>query len=270
MVDIEAPSEIKNTVLEMLSVGAGLLLPHLRERMELLHSLLPSIANLTPGQKMLMDIILNSLEDHSHVAALLSYSTVPERLDIIDLHLTELLMETLLKNMNSHTEECLNNISVGYKSGNLNTTNFENSQIQHLSRLLSSLQNHLLAYCSLTNPEVPTFQSSIQLLESHLLCLFPLAAKTFKKTVEIIEANPSTLEVLYNVMLNSLAGAMLLKLLTSLLLLPITYFQPLLFNLLEMLNPLDKLISLLPEDVQSERNISGNIILFYKKRYINL
>lgn len=246
----------------MLSVGAGLLLPQLRERMELLHSLLPTIANLTPGQKMLMDIILNSLEDHSHIAALLSYSTVPEKLDIIDLHLTESLMGTLLENLNLYTEDCLNNISKYYTSGSLSNKNFENQQIQHLSRLLSSLQNHLLAYCSLTNPDVPAFQSSIQLLEHHLLCLFPLAAKTFKRAAEIIEDNPVTLEVLYNIMLDSLAGAMLLKLLTSLLLLPITYFQPLLFSLLDMLNPLDKLISLLPEDVQTERNISGKNILF--------
>lgn len=257
------PDDIKHTVLEMLSVGAGLLLPQLRERMELLHSLLPTITTLTAGQKMLMDIILNSLEDHCHIAALLSYSTVPEKLDIVDLHLTESLMGTLLENLNLYTEECLDNISKCYSTGGLNfTKNFGNPQIQHLSRLLSSLQNHLLAYCSLTSPKVPTFQSSILLLENHLLCLFPLAAKTFKKAADIVETNPAALEVLYNVMLESLAGAMLLKLLTSLLLLPITFFQSLLFRLLEMLTPLDKLNSLLPEDVQCERNVSGKFILF--------
>lgn len=102
LVDVETPMEIKLTVLDMLNIGAGLLLPQLRERMELLHSLLPE-AKLTCGQKMLLDIILNSLEDHSHVAALLSYSAVPESLNIKDIHLTELLMTTLLQNLNFYT-----------------------------------------------------------------------------------------------------------------------------------------------------------------------
>lgn len=105
--DIDTPQTIKATVLDILSIGAGLLLPQLRERMELLHSLLPEGANLTYGQKMLLDIILNSLEDHSHVAALLSYSIVPENLDLKDLHLTELLMATLLQNLNFYTVSIL-------------------------------------------------------------------------------------------------------------------------------------------------------------------
>lgn len=243
LIDIDTPQDIKDTVLEMVSVGAGLLLPQLKERMELLHSLLPAVANLTVGQKMLLDIILNSLEDHSHVAALLGYNTIPEKLDLMDINLTESLMTTLLENLNLHTNECLESIAKGDGP-------FENLQIKHLSTLLSNLQNHLLAYCSLSNTTLPIYTSSITLLEQHLLILFPLATETFKKAGDIMEKSLESTEALCNVILESLAGAMLLKILNSLLLLP-NYFQTLLFSLLEMLTPLDRLNSLFPDDLIS-------------------
>lgn len=241
LIDVPTPADVKSIVLEMLSVGAGLLLPQLRERMELLHSLLADVSNLTSGQKMLLDIILNSLEDHSHIAALLNYNPASEKLDVIDLHLTELLMSTLLENMNRHTNDCLS-------SGK----NLKNPQVCHLGRLLSALQNHLLAYCSLTSTDMPQLQSSIQLLEQHLLCLFPLASKTFGKAFEVLQSHPDRLPVLHTVILESLAGTMLLKVLNALLLLPISYFQSLLFTLLDLLTPLDKFNSLLPDDARQE------------------
>lgn len=75
----------------------------------------------------------------------------------------------------------------------------------------------------------------------------------------MIQAYPKSLELLYNIMLDSLGGAMLLKILNALLLLPITYFQPMLFSLLKMLASLDQLNSLLPEEVHNDadNSISG-------------
>ncbi|KAJ8891492.1 hypothetical protein PR048_004020 [Dryococelus australis] len=56
--------------------------------------------------KMLVSIILTSLEDHGHVSALLGYSScqdVGSRLCGQDLRLTEVLMNTLLQNLSHHT-----------------------------------------------------------------------------------------------------------------------------------------------------------------------
>ncbi|KAI4830772.1 hypothetical protein KUCAC02_002385 [Chaenocephalus aceratus] len=79
LMDSSVPDEIQEAVIETLSVGATMLLPPLRERMELLHSLLPQgpdrWESLSKGQRMQLDIILTSLQDHTHVASLLGYSS---------------------------------------------------------------------------------------------------------------------------------------------------------------------------------------------------
>lgn len=162
-------------------------------------------------------------------------------------------------------DECFSNVSKHFSSGLSISQNFNNPQVQHLSRLLSSLQNHLLAYCSLTTSEIPSLQSSVKLLEKHLLCLFSLAGNTFSTAASVIETYPKSLELLYNIMLDSLAGAMLLKILNALLLLPISYYQPLLFSLLKMMSSLDRLNSLLPEEVHNEadNSVSGKFILWF-------
>lgn len=50
---------------------------------------------------MLLGIILNSLEDPIHIAALLGYSSIPEKIE--DLQLTGTLMHTLLKSFSKNT-----------------------------------------------------------------------------------------------------------------------------------------------------------------------
>lgn len=126
-----------------------MLLPPLRERMELLHSLLPQgpdrWESLSKGQvraftcekqtklifislwyssvyvflsqRMQLDIILTSLQDHTHVASLLGYSTPPDASEPPaqpsdsthvpgthpDTHLAEILMKTLLRNLGFYT-----------------------------------------------------------------------------------------------------------------------------------------------------------------------
>lgn len=50
LVDIPTPSSVKTVVSETLAVGAPMLLPPLKERMELLHSLLPQGPDLSNGQ----------------------------------------------------------------------------------------------------------------------------------------------------------------------------------------------------------------------------
>ncbi|PNF15872.1 hypothetical protein B7P43_G07996 [Cryptotermes secundus] len=232
-----------------------MLLPPLRERMELLHSLLPQGPDLSNGQKMLLGIILTSLEDHSHVSSLLgySYSAVSEdRLGSQDLHLAEALMKTLLRNLSFHTEECLNELEKNLDKGQAELADSTN-QVTHLHDLLSSLQTHLLAYCSINTYDSPLLALSITLLQNHLSILLPLACDILKKAAHIVQNFPNCLNQLYGILHQSLSGAMLSKVLHSLLLLPVTCVQPLLFHLLGILAPLDCLNRLLPEGVHCEQ-----------------
>ncbi|XP_070409981.1 probable E3 ubiquitin-protein ligase HERC1 [Nothobranchius furzeri] len=128
LMDASVPDEIQEAVIETLSVGATMLLPPLRERMELLHSLLPQgpdrWESLSKGQRMQLDIILTSLQDHTHVASLLGYSSPTDGPEVPssvltftaypdpaygatagppDTHLAEILMKTLLRNLGFYT-----------------------------------------------------------------------------------------------------------------------------------------------------------------------
>jgi len=101
LLDIPTPEAVSKIVNETLSLGAPLLLPPLRQRMMLLQALLPQSSTISKGQKMLLAIILRSLEDHSHVASLLGFGSDP---DVGGSHdLAQVLMETLLVNLDSYS-----------------------------------------------------------------------------------------------------------------------------------------------------------------------
>ncbi|TRY89487.1 hypothetical protein DNTS_016060 [Danionella cerebrum] len=234
-----------SAVIETLSVGATMLLPPLRERMELLHSLLPQgpdrWESLSKGQRMQLDIILTSLQDHTHVASLLGYSCPPDASEPLaqpadstlmpgthsdthpDTHLAEILMKTLLRNLGFYTVSTLpynlhqhvyalttQDQAFGELEKNSDkllqgTSSSDSSQPAHLHELLCSLQKQLLAYC-------------------HINCV------TEQRDVIYMSA----------------AGSMLCQIVTSLLLLPVWVARPLLSFLLDLLPPLDHLNRLLP------------------------
>lgn len=126
-----------------------------------------------------------------------------------------------------------------------------NSRIPHLQNLLSSLQNHLLAEYSLSQKTCGQ-QEEDSILVKHLRCLFPLATSIFNKINGILEKYPFSLEFLFNILLDSLAGAMLLKIFNSLLLMPASFTRITLVYLLDMLEPLTTLNKYLPSFVQDE------------------
>lgn len=104
-------------------------------------------------------------------------------------------------------------------------------------------------------------KSSLDLLNSHLQCLLPIASEIFSKAANMLEKYPSSLELLYNVLLDSLAGAMLLKVLNSLLLLPGICMKNMLLHFLTVLTPLDRLNRMMPSEIQTDNDyhLSGNI-----------
>ncbi|GCB70606.1 hypothetical protein scyTo_0005723 [Scyliorhinus torazame] len=271
LMDSSVPDEIQEAVIETLSVGATMLLPPLRERMELLHSLLPQgpdrWESLTKGQRMQLDIILTSLQDHTHVASLLGYSSPPDveasttgpnyssfpdssfssQSSHPDTHLAEILMKTLLRNLGFYTDQAFGELEKNSDKELLGTSSAENSQPAHLHELLCSLQKQLLAYCH-TN-SVSESSSSVALLHKHLQLLLPHAAEIYSRSATLLKEsswNGSVRDKLQGVLYGSAAGSMLCQIINSLLLLPVSVARPLLSQLLDLLPPLDRLNRLLP------------------------
>lgn len=269
LMDASVPDEIQEAVIETLSVGATMLLPPLRERMELLHSLLPQgpdrWESLSKGQRMQLDIILTSLQDHTHVASLLGYSCPPDASEPPalpsdsthvpgthsdthpDTHLAEILMKTLLRNLGFYTDQAFGELEKNSDKILQGTSSSDSSQPAHLHELLCSLQKQLLAYCHINC--VTEGSSSVALLHKHLQLLLPHATDIYNRSATLLRessGNGSVREKLRDVIYMSAAGSMLCQIVTSLLLLPVWVARPLLSYLLDLLPPLDSLNRLLP------------------------
>ncbi|KAL7980305.1 hypothetical protein Chor_014634 [Crotalus horridus] len=278
LMDSSVPDEIQEVVIETLSVGATMLLPPLRERMELLHSLLPQgpdrWESLSKGQRMQLDIILTSLQDHTHVASLLGYSSPSDATDISslcitygnlsdaaygaqshhpDTHLAEILMKTLLRNLGFYTDQAFGELEKNSDKFLLGTSSSENSQPAHLHELLCSLQKQLLAFCHINS--IGENSSSVALLHKHLQLLLPHATEIYSRSATLLKEsswNGSVGEKLRDVIYVSAAGSMLCQIVNSLLLLPVSVARSLLSYLLDLLPPLDCLNRLLPAAVLLE------------------
>ncbi|XP_030044055.1 putative E3 ubiquitin-protein ligase HERC1 [Microcaecilia unicolor] len=272
LMDSSVPDEIQEVVIETLSVGATMLLPPLRERMELLHSLLPQgpdrWESLSKGQRMQLDIILTSLQDHTHVASLLGYSSPADAIEAStlclgygspsdqpyssqgshpDTHLAEILMKTLLRNLGFYTDQAFGELEKNSDKFLFGTSSSENSQPAHLHELLCSLQKQLLAYCHINI--VNENSSSVPLLHKHLQLLLPHATDIFSRSATLLKEssrNGSIGEKLRDVVYVSAAGSMLCQIVNSLLLLPVSVARPLLSYMLDLIPPLDCLNRLLP------------------------
>ncbi|XP_007895403.2 probable E3 ubiquitin-protein ligase HERC1 [Callorhinchus milii] len=268
LIDSDVPDSIEKAVNETLSVGASLLLPPLRERTELLHCLLPQgperWESLSKGQRMQLDIILTSLQDQSHIASLLGYSSPGDLTEglsqgycsdqcslnsgnIDHFHLAEILLKTLLKNIGFYTERAFGELEKNSDKQQNNTTQTETGPPSHVRQLLSAMHKHLLAHCY-TNSATED-QLSIALLHKHLHLLLLYAADTYRRSAVLLKESfldKSVTEKLHGILFNSAAGSILCQVIYSLLLLPVNMVRPLLGNLLDLLQPLDRLNRLLP------------------------
>ncbi|KAM6984699.1 putative E3 ubiquitin-protein ligase HERC1 [Aplochiton taeniatus] len=279
LIDSNVPESIQQAVMNTLSIGASLLLPPLRERTELLHSLLPqgpeSWESLSKGQRLQLDMVLNSLQEQSHVASLLGYSapgelgasgpplahtpsdrpsstsSLPEAYD--NLHLAEVLLKTLLLSIGFYTERAFGELEKNSDKKQSSQTPRQTDPPSHFHHLLSALHKHLLAHCYIyTNTED---DSSVTLLHKHLCLLLPYAAETFRRsTILLEESNLDThvITKLHLVLYSSVAGSLLCQVMYSLLLLPLGVVRPLLSHLLALLEHLNHFNSLLPDTARLE------------------
>ncbi|XP_069137757.1 probable E3 ubiquitin-protein ligase HERC1 isoform X1 [Argopecten irradians] len=258
LIDTNMPATIHGIVTETLSVGAPLLLPPLRERMELLHSLLPQgqdrWESLSQGQQMQLSIILTSLQDNGHIASLLGFTSdmgmvaSPREFGMSDLQLAAILMKTILRNLAHETEQSLNEYEKNLDKpmeGNIH----QPLAPPHLHILLSSLHKHLLAFCYSKANNDQVIAPAISLLHQHMFLMLPVAENILEKACSVLTNTTNSLQLVNSVaevVYQSPAGAMLYHMLHSLLLLPIDRVHPLLHDLMSVLPVLDRLCKMLP------------------------
>ncbi|XP_053504408.1 probable E3 ubiquitin-protein ligase HERC1 isoform X7 [Ictalurus furcatus] len=284
LIDSDVPETLQQAVMSTLSIGASLLLPPLRERTELLHSLLPqgpeSWESLSKGQRLQLDMVLNSLQEQSHVASLLGYSSPgelgatlpqpasPERpvapatssTEPQDhLHLAEVLLKTLLLSIGFYTERAFGELEKNSDKQQSSPAQKQTKAPSHFHHLLSALHKHLLAHCYIsTNTED---DGSVMLLHKHLCLLLPYAAETFGRSTVLLEESSldkSVINKLHAVLYGSVAGSLLCQVIYSLLLLPLDVVRPLLPHLMSLLEHLNELNVHLPNThLQEELELQG-------------
>ncbi|KAJ1527946.1 hypothetical protein ONE63_007879 [Megalurothrips usitatus] len=269
LVDITAPPRVEAIVNDTLQVGAHMLLPPLWARLGLLQTLLPQVSSLSKGQKMLLDIIVKSLVEHSHIAWLLGYGvTVTETSDdnsessadpsllsdvlkspqpANDLSHAQTLMKTLLHNLSLHSIATIELLETYLKSG-ANEPWEPPPSVPSLHGLLSALHTHLLAFTTNYSGTAsqPHTCPSLDLLIKHANSLLPNAHSIFAYSARLVQNFPDALSYLYGILMDSLAGSLLFSFLHALQLLPVSSLHPILPQLLSLLAPIDKLNRLLP------------------------
>nr|XP_022329995.1 probable E3 ubiquitin-protein ligase HERC1 isoform X2 [Crassostrea virginica] len=260
LLDSNIPDHVRETVSEILKVGAPLLLPPLRERMELLHSLLPQGQgrwdSLSRGKQMQLSLILTSLYDNNHISTLLGFTDSAENVaspkppeGSIDLMLAEILMKTILRNLANETEEALDDLEK-----NLDVKEFEPKMFMmafpHLHNLLSSLHKHLLAYCFVQQPWKPHDSPAASLLFKHTSLMCSVTSSLLQKALLLVQnenCNVGVMSAVEDILYNSPAGAMMFHIVNALLLLPLDWISELLPEILPLLSVIDQLCKLLPE-----------------------
>ncbi|XP_029108431.1 probable E3 ubiquitin-protein ligase HERC1 isoform X2 [Scleropages formosus] len=274
LIDSSIPDSIQQAVMSTLSIGASLLLPPLRERTELLHSLLPqgpeSWESLSKGQRLQLDMVLNSLQEQSHVASLLGYSSPGELTSGIpvatpadhssgspethdQLHLAEVLLKTLLLSIGFYTERAFGELEKNSDKQQASRAEGQTEPPSHFHHLLSALHKHLLAHCYIHNNTED--DRSATLLHKHLCLLLPYSAETFRRSTILLEESSldkHVIKKLHMVLYSSVAGSLLCQVVYSLLLLPLQVVKPLLPNLLSLLEHLNELNCFLPDTVMLE------------------
>ncbi|KAK6179608.1 hypothetical protein SNE40_011927 [Patella caerulea] len=263
LMDTKTTDSIQEAVSDTLSIGASLLLPPLKERMELLHSLLPKGTGwhaLTKGQRMQVSIILTSLQDNQQIATVLGFthplnSNQTESDDSTrDLHLAEVLMKTILHNIASHAERILNEIEKNSDKGE-SVLYPESIPPVNLGLLLSSLQKHLLAHCfTYSQSTKMNYEKSppVVTLLNHLSLLLPVCGGLLNIASTVLQQQPTVLKHIECILLESPVGGMLSHVLHALLVLPPNLTVSVLPDVLALLPALDKLSKTLPHITQLE------------------
>lgn len=269
-------STILYSVQKVIMIGAPLLLPSYKERMELLVERLqpPSSNNdshgcqkLSDGEQMLVDIVLDSVREPSQVAALLGLSTSLTAVAHNDAEgcgsaMVTKLLDKLLKTYYSVTARKL--------SANKPTEQQQHIDISHdddrIQHLLSTIQDQLFAnyICGIgagaydsnsgatQQCSIDDFGGNYATVRDHMNSVCATATSLYRTALHRLYTisnndggDMATVENVMAVLEESLAGNMLIKVMDAALMLPPGHLTLLLDTLLDLLQPLDGFVTTL-------------------------
>ncbi|XP_065224595.1 probable E3 ubiquitin-protein ligase HERC1 isoform X2 [Planococcus citri] len=279
LLDKDISNETEVIIRDCLISGTWYFLPSIKECMELMLTLL-NTSSLTKGQKVLLDITINTLSECSQMGSLilseesddLKYSdgtdTDIDRVKKNDTFaLIENLMNTLLNNLSTQQMEALIQFQTMLESDDVSQSildykNFVTHFISNnLYNLLSYFQIHLLTYCcEYKNSKVKSI--CISMLKRHIAILLPISCKIITKCESILSQSPGFTTDITNILFHSVAGSMLSNLLHSVLLIQEEVMISSCNLLMDLLGPLDKFNKHLPVPLDETSSNDSVLITF--------
>ncbi|KAL1459278.1 hypothetical protein WDU94_011280, partial [Cyamophila willieti] len=225
LVDMDTSPEIETLVTDCLAIGASLLLPPVREQLDLIKTLLSQEQPLTNGQRMLLGVITSSLHRNEELATLFRLDSQGANITM----LTDLLTLACAK-LNSYTVSHLDCGSTDISS-----------QEHHVSQVVILLQSLIISQY------VVNYDETCEIVYSHYLdILFPHVIHIFEHCISWVRAGKDT-NVLNSLLYPSLAGKILFSIVHSFLLHTPPSQHPILRHCLSILPLLDSINQSLPQ-----------------------
>ncbi|CAG7693965.1 unnamed protein product, partial [Allacma fusca] len=248
MLDMNLPACVQQAVGETLLTGAPILLPPLKEKLNLLLDMLKNVSELSKGQTLLCGVIFTSLEDHQQIAYILGMARPPNPADLFllgDLHSTKKLITLLLQILAYELEKRLDLLEEN-RDGNEAEAPLSSFN-QRLHDLLTSLQNHIFAHCFCVGEARNEFDLFIWDLQcDHFNQLFTFATKSFQRIGEMLLKHPEYHVKLASIMYVTLAGSMLSRVIHTIVLMAGNPFNSLIGPLLKLLVSMENIVRKLP------------------------
>lgn len=137
LIELTLPRRIMEELIETINVGITLLIPSLKERIDMLSKFIIKVDDLSNGEKILLNILLKSVHYHDQITDILGLGSCPNLVDsTITLNLLKVILDELTSKTFSHFNETE-----------------EDNYFQHfphgkkITQLLSIFFDHLLADC---------------------------------------------------------------------------------------------------------------------------
>uniref|UniRef100_A0A8D8RZ78 HECT-type E3 ubiquitin transferase n=1 Tax=Cacopsylla melanoneura TaxID=428564 RepID=A0A8D8RZ78_9HEMI len=225
LIDMDTSSEIETLLTDCLAIGASLLLPPVREQLDLIKTLLSQEQPLTNGQRMLLGVITSSLHRNEELATLF-------RLDTQDANITMLtdLLTLACAKLNSYTVSHLDCPSTEITS-----------QEQHVLQVVTLLQSLIISQY------VVNYDDTCETVYSHYLdILFPHVIDILEHCITWMSAGKDV-NLLNTLLYPSLAGKVLFSIVHSFLLHTPPMGHAILRHCLSILPLLDALNQTLPQ-----------------------
>jgi len=194
MLDMDLPVRVQQAVGEALTTGGTILLPSLKEKVRISLGMLNDVNNLSRGQSLLCKVIFTSLEDHQQVSSILALARPTTTKDLYgpnELQWTQDLMSRILEIL---AEEMSRRVSLLRTSDMCDESDLRITVLsQKLHDLLTTLQNHIFAHCSMlssTHSNPQDVDLLWKFLETHLSQVFIKTANIYRNIEDVLTTRP--------------------------------------------------------------------------------